>query len=425
MRSTSRLTRLLTWPLCAALLAACSSSSGDDTPPREAALAAIDWTRMKATVDVLADDALGGRIPGSPGHAAAREHLLTELDALGLEPFGDDGTYLQTFEGAGTTDRHMLDADGAVVPSVKATGYNVVAVLRGADDALADEYVVLMGHYDHIGVEADGDVFNGAFDNAGGAAALLELARVMTSHEVAPGRSIVFLWSDDEESGLSGAEHWIENPPVPKERIVAGISADPVGRGVLPDYAPIVLMGLERSPELAEVFRDTIPLADTTVAFLHRDVIIGFASDQDTFHRAGVPGVWFVTPGMSFYHTVKDTAETLDYRVMQSATRYLLRATLAVADAPGPFSYRDAPAIDAGDVANTRPLLAGLLGSSALTADERAQVESHLAAVDQIIADGNLSSVDDDPTSFFLPIVLFTAFQLPAAHPGTIPPPTP
>src|SRR5690606_34186797 len=139
---------------------------------------------------------------------------------------------------------------------------------------------------------------------------------------------------------------------VAREKIVVGISADPVGRAVLPDYAPIVLMGLERSPELKALFRDTFPLADTTVAFLHRDVILGFASDQDTFHRAGVPGVWFVTPGMSFYHAVNDAPETIDYRVMRSATRYLLQVTLLVSDAPGPFPSRDAPDITAADVAD-------------------------------------------------------------------------
>lgn len=36
-----------------------------------------------------------------------------------------------------------------------------------------------------------------------------------------------------------------------------------------------------------------------------------------------------------------------------------------------------------------------------------------------------MDALGDDPTGFFLPVLLYTAFQLPAAHPGPIPPPTP
>ena len=407
-----------------ASLAACAAEDRPAVTP--ATLAAdLDWKRMKTHVDVLADDAMAGRIPGSVGHDAARAYLVAEVEEIGLEPFGDAGGYLQTFPQSGRSSRFQLTADGEVVTNVCETGYNIVGVVRGSDPVLADEYIVLMGHYDHLGVNADGDAFNGAFDNASGAALLLEMARVLRARDAAPKRTVVFLWTDGEESGLTGADHWIMNAPVPREQIVVGVSVDPVGRGVLTDFGPLVLMGLERSPELQAVFREATGRVESPVGFLHRGIIIGFASDQDTFHRAGVPGVWVVNPGMSFYHTVDDAPETIDYRVMEAAARYLMRAVFAVGDAPGPFPYRDAPALEMSDVVDARSLLAGVVGSAEITAAERETAQGYLDTIDAAIAADSMDALGDDPMGYFLPVLLYTAFQLPAAHPGPVPPPTP
>ncbi len=388
-------------------------------------IAAIDWRRMKAHVDHLASDALGGRIPGSLGHEAARAYLVAELEAVGLAPFGDAGGYEQTYPQAGRSDRFQLDAEGAVVPNVSETGVNLVGIIRGADPVMADEYVVLMAHYDHIGVDAEGTVYNGAFDNAGGTAALLEIARVMLAHELRLERSLILIWTDGEEDGLQGADHWIMNAPVARERIVVGISADPVGRSTLPDYSPIALVGLERSPELKAVVASTAASAGGVVGFINRQMILGFASDQDTFHNASVPGLWFITPGMTYYHTTDDTADTIDYRVMRQATCYLLQIVAAVGEATGPFPYRGPAPLSPSDLADGRPLVAGLLGSSHLSADERARAESFLAEIDKVIAADSLDALTQNQGVFLVELLAFLAFELPSEHPGPIPPPPP
>ncbi len=58
---------------------------------------------------------------------------------------------------------------------------NVLGILRGTDPQVADEYVVVAAHLDHdgIGTPVNGDaIYNGAVDNAGGVATMLEVARV-------------------------------------------------------------------------------------------------------------------------------------------------------------------------------------------------------------------------------------------------------
>src|SRR5690606_33286066 len=105
----------------------------------------------------------------------------------------------------------------------------------------------------------------------------VEMARVLVAAGVKPKRSLVFLLSDDEENGLTGARMWVTDPPVPKDKIVAGISADPVGRNLLPDYGPIVLSGLERSPALHALWRQTEAFTEREVVYLHRQMIPVFA----------------------------------------------------------------------------------------------------------------------------------------------------
>ena len=388
----------------------------------EAAVAAVSATRMKTHMDYLASDALGGRVPGSEGHRVAREYLVAQLEGSGVEPFGDDGTYIHSYPTDGRDDRWQL-VDGEVVPARDDTGYNVVGIVRAAQPT--DRYVVYMGHYDHLGAEeGTGAIFNGAFDDASGTIVGLELAHVMTQHEAPADCHVIILLTDEEEGGLNGAENWIADPPVPKEQIVVGISGDPLGRPLLPDYAPIVLSGLERSPELDTLFRETGGFSDQDVAFLHRDMIPAFASDQDEFHRQGVPGVWFINPGMTFYHTTDDTAETIDYRVMRNSARYILRAIHHVAAAGRTFPYEGAPEPVPADATDAKVLLVGVRASSVLDDAQRAAIDRYIRQVDEVVAAGSFEPVGN-PFSWAAGAVALVAFTLPQAHPGPIPPPFP
>ncbi|MEM8770095.1 MAG: M28 family metallopeptidase [Pseudomonadota bacterium] len=105
---------------------------------------------------------------------------------------------------------------------------NVVGVLEGA--VRPDEYVLYMGHWDHLGVNptTDGDdkIYNGAVDNATGIAAILEIAERFAGNDTRPDRSIMLVAVTAEESGLLGSAYFGEYPPVPLRQIVGGINID-------------------------------------------------------------------------------------------------------------------------------------------------------------------------------------------------------
>lgn len=113
---------------------------------------------------------------------------------------------------------------------VRSEDANVVGVLKGAQRP--DEYVLYMGHWDHLGMnpdtEGDDKIYNGAVDNATGIAAMLEIAEKFATNETAPDRSIMLVAVTAEESGLLGSAYFGEYPPVPLKHIVAGVNIDAI-----------------------------------------------------------------------------------------------------------------------------------------------------------------------------------------------------
>ena len=108
---------------------------------------------------------------------------------------------------------------------------NVVGKLEGSDPQKKDEYVIYSAHWDHLGRNPalKGDqIYNGARDNASGVASLLEIAQAFRKLPQTPRRSILFLATTAEESGLLGAKYYAENPLYPLDRTLADINIDVV-----------------------------------------------------------------------------------------------------------------------------------------------------------------------------------------------------
>lgn len=413
------------------LLVACSATETveEPAPPISAeVLDRLDATRLKAHVDILADDDMGGRLPGSAGHLAALDYIRAQLEDIGVEPMGIDG-FDHSYPTSPRDDRLMLDETGAIVPQQVDRGVNLVAGVRGADDVLANEYILVMAHYDHLGVDEDGDVFNGAFDNATGVAATLELARLFVEGHVTTNRSIIFMITDEEEAGLQGAEEWLDDPATPLGEIIAGISVDPVGRGHLPDFWPLVLMGTERSPEFDQVWRDVAQWSapELPIHFIHRNIVPVFASDQDNLYQleTPIPGVWFVNPGMSFYHTPDDAADTIDYRVLLHTTRFLAMAVKALGDDDTRYAYEGEPRLGATHARDAMNLFEGAQASSVITLSEQDRLGGFIAEMRQVEQADDVNALTDDPSLFFFQAAYYMLFELPVKYPGEVPPPFP
>ena len=109
---------------------------------------------------------------------------------------------------------------------------NVVAMLPGSDPVLKNEYVVIGGHLDHVGITkpVKGDsICNGMWDNASGSAAIVAIAKAFTKLPEKPKRSIVFVLFTGEEKGLLGSAYFAKNTKIPNGKMVACLNIDMLG----------------------------------------------------------------------------------------------------------------------------------------------------------------------------------------------------
>ncbi|HAQ35513.1 MAG: aminopeptidase [Maricaulis sp.] len=183
---------------------------------------------------------------------------------------------------------------------------NVVGVLRGSDPELADEYVVLTAHLDHIGTfeedahvtsgcrsaSAEDRICNGAVDNASGVSIMLETARTFIE-QGAPRRSILFVALAAEEKGLLGSEYFAEHPTVPQADMVANVNLDmPV---IVYEFSDVIAFGAERSELGPIASRATEALNVSISADPIPEQNLFVRSDHYNFVRQGIPSIFLMT----------------------------------------------------------------------------------------------------------------------------------
>ena len=202
--------------------------------------------------------------------------------------------------------------------------WNVIAQVRGRDEARADEVVLISAHLDHLGVRGDGPdtIYNGADDDASGVTAVLELARAIGEGR-RPRRTLMVALFGSEETGGAGSRAFVERPPVPLTHVVANLQFEMIGR---PDPAvpagTLWLTGFERSTLGAELVRRGARL----VADPHPDERFFFRSDNIRLANRGVVAHTVSSYGLhEDYHTPADEIARIDFAHMTRAIASMLR----------------------------------------------------------------------------------------------------
>lgn len=221
---------------------------------------------------------------------------------------------------------------------------NVIAVLPGADPALADQTILIGAHYDHLGfghfgarsANAAGEIHYGADDNASGTAVLLDLSRRLSQLATKPARTIVFAAFSAEELGLFGSRHFVEES-VSLAKVKAMINLDMVGR--LRDNR-LTVFGARSGAGLVElVDRNAVIVG---LALRHSDNV--GRSDHLSFYNKKVPVLHFSTGVHEDYHRPSDTWEKLNIEGMAKVSDLSLRTALNVANAKEALHFVSLPA---------------------------------------------------------------------------------
>ncbi len=287
----------------------------------------------------LAHDSMRGRLSGSVDELRAARYLEDRLLAYGLH--APAGGMIQSFDAISRRGDTLLSSQ------------NVLAEVPGSG-GLADEWLVVGAHYDHIGYrglvdEAQGPD-NGADDNASGTVLVLEMARLLEEYVELEGmagtdrRSVLFIAFGAEEEGLLGSCHYVfEAPEVPLRRTRAMMNFDMVGR--LRNDALVV-----SGQETAEAWTSMVANANAPEIFISRPVVSApTGTDHACFWQAGIPWLGFFTGFHDEYHGPGDDVALINFpglgRIGELGFRILTRL-LVMPEPPafvGPIPALTAP----------------------------------------------------------------------------------
>jgi hypothetical protein len=269
----------------------------------------IDAGQLLEDVRLLSGDAMEGRGTGTAGGAKARAYVVRRFGDVGLKPFGT--SYEQPFELSSGGEGKARD------------GVNVVGYVRGQGHP--NRYIVVTAHYDHLGVR-NGEIYNGADDNASGVAALLQLAAQFTRER--PDNSIIFAALDAEEIGLVGSGALVARLRREKLDAALNVNLDMVSHS---DRGELYASGAYHTPALRPLLERVAARASVKLLLGHDRPEQGHddwtnQSDQLAFHRAGIPFVYFGVEDHKDYHKPSDDFETITPAFFVHAAETILDA---------------------------------------------------------------------------------------------------
>jgi len=211
---------------------------------------------------------------------------------------------------------------------------NVVAIIEGSE--YPDQYIVISSHLDHVGVNAKGEIHNGADDDGSGTVALLEIAEAFkkaADEGNGPKRSIVFLHVTGEEKGLLGSRYYTENPLYPLADTMVNLNVDMIGRKNPkrdtddPNY--IYLIGSDR---LSQDLHDISEATNKKFTQLELDYTYNdekdpnrfyYRSDHYNFAKQNIPVIFYFSGTHEDYHRPGDTPDKILYPTLEKRTKLI------------------------------------------------------------------------------------------------------
>jgi hypothetical protein len=187
---------------------------------------------------------------------------------------------------------------------------NVLGIIPGKDTT---KYIILGGHYDHLGMH-NGVIYNGSDDNASGASGLLALAKTWGESGIQPACNLIFASWSAEEDGLLGSQYFVQEMQIMPKNILLYINMDMISRSVKEDTAGRQLsIGTRTSDEnLRELARKTNATLKHPFELDLWDVTGHSGSDYASFTAKNIPIMTYNTGLHEDYHTPRDIAANAD-----------------------------------------------------------------------------------------------------------------
>lgn len=255
-------------------------------------------------IKILSDDKFEGRKTGTHGNQLAQAYIINRLKQIGISPSPYTKNFLQSFE--------ISSKNG----STKTLGQNILGYIKGK----SDNVMVISAHYDHIGIQ-NGEIYNGADDNASGVAALLQFAQYFKQKQ--PNYTLILAFFDGEEMGLQGAKHFVKHPTIPFETIKLNINMDMIAHN---HKGELYVAGSYKYPNLKPYLVANNP--NLKLLLGHDDPKLGHddwtnQSDQGAFNEKNIPFLYFGVEDHKDYHKPTDEFKSINQQFFKDAANVI------------------------------------------------------------------------------------------------------
>lgn len=270
------------------------------------------------SMEYLASDELEGRATGTEGIEKAAVFIEDYFKKNNIKP------YFETYR-----DSFLLG---------EITGYNVVGMIEGNDPVLKNEFIILGGHYDHIGkgkTVASDSIANGANDDASGTIAAMEIGRYFSKSK-SNKRSILITLYSAEEMGLKGSAHLAKRLKETGLDAYTMLNFEMIGVPRAEDKSMAYMSGYHRSnfaPLLNKYAGEEVvgffPKAKEFQLFFRSDNYPFFEEFKMPAHAIST----FDFTNFEYYHHVDDEADKMDYDHMSNFINKMIPALEGIMNA--------------------------------------------------------------------------------------------
>ncbi len=281
----------------------------------------INEKKLIVNIKYLSSDELAGRRLGTSENVKAREYIAEEFKQIGLEAAIKD-SYIQNFKYdiSSRYRKRLFREQPEVKRDTFLFGANVVASIKGE----TDKVIAITAHFDHLGIR-EGEIFNGADDNASGTAALIAIGEYFLKHPTK--HTLILAAVDGEEMGMPGSKKLVEDFPGGIAKVVLNVNMDMIAHN---DNNEIYACGTYYFPKLKEPIKSV--KSSITVLFGHDNPEVkgvqdwSNSSDHKSFYDKDIPFVYFGVEDHKDYHKSTDTFENINQDFYINAVRLIIQA---------------------------------------------------------------------------------------------------
>ncbi|OEY72618.1 M28 family metallopeptidase [Salegentibacter salarius] len=320
--------KMLLVALSAGMVACGTQKNVENANPMEYA-ETITASELKEHLYTFASDEFEGRNTGEPGQKKAAEYIVNEYQEIGIEAPQGYSNYYQEIP-TEFFDGKLKDSE------------NVLGFIKGSEKP--DEILVITSHYDHVGVDDEGNIYNGADDGGSGPVGILEIAEAFKAAQkdgYTPKRSILFIHLTGEEKGLLGSKYYVENPVFPLENTVANLNMDMIGR-IDKEHEGndnyVYLIGSDKlSTDLHELSENVnSEYMNMDLDYTYNDENdpnrFYYRSDHYNFAKNNIPVIFYFNGVHPDYHKPTDTVEKIEYEALMKRARLVFLTAWEIAN---------------------------------------------------------------------------------------------